>query len=240
MTELLYLTDPYLQEGEAVLLEVALEEGGRWKVICNQTIFYPIGGGQPTDQGEFLFADGEKAFVYQVLMKEGRPVHFLQSMREPKEGERVIQRLDWTRRFKHMRIHSAGHVIDFALHQMGYCPHPLYPLKGDHGKKPSILYQGILAGDIKEELEAAANELVKRNLRFTWSFKSLENLQEEAIYLQPGLPKNKPLRALHLEGVGSVADGGTIVSRTGEIGEISIKSIEQKQGTTQIYYQIKE
>ncbi len=63
-------------------------------------------------------------------------------------------------------------------------------------------------------------------------------LQKEAIYLQPGLPTNKPLRTLRLEGVGAVADGGTQVKQTGEVEGINIESIEDKEGNTIVNYKI--
>ncbi len=64
---------------------------------------------------------------------------------------------------------------------------------------------------------------------------SYEELERESIYLQPGLPKNKPLRLLTLSSVGSVADGGTQVRNSSEIGKISILPIEQKEGMTLIH-----
>jgi Ser-tRNA(Ala) deacylase AlaX len=112
------------------------------------------------------------------------------------------------------------------------------PLKGDHGKKPVICYQGIIEKDFREDLEKKANELVTQNLPFLTRFVSHEELEQEAIYLQPGLPKNKPLRLLTLKGVGSVADGGTQVHSTAEVGKISILPIEKKEGMTYIQYRL--
>jgi Ser-tRNA(Ala) deacylase AlaX len=64
-------------------------------------------------------------------------------------------------------------------------------------------------------------------------------MEREAIYLQPGLPKNKPLRLLTLKDVGSVADGGTQVHSTAEVGPISILPIEKKEETTLIHYRLR-
>jgi len=100
-----------------------------------------------------------------------------------------------------------------------------------------IFYQGMIEEDFKEDLEKKANELVTQNLPFTFRFVSHEELEREAIYLQPGIPKNKPLRLLTLKGVGSVADGGTQVRSTAEVGRISILPIEKKEGTF-IHYRI--
>ncbi len=67
---------------------------------------------------------------------------------------------------------------------------------------------------------------------------SLEDLQRDAIYIQPGLPTNKPLRKITLEGVGSVADGGTQVKKTGEVGKIEITSVEAEEDMTRVNYSI--
>ena len=236
-TKQLYLDDSYAKEMDAAVLEVFPETTGKWRLILDQTVFYPMGGGQPTDQGT-LTSDAWKADVYMVMNKDGEIWHYVNAQTPPAVGVKVHGVINWDRRFKNMRMHSAGHVIDFAMHQLGYCPSPLMPLKGDHGKKPFIVYQGTVGDDIKQKLEDKSNELVSKDLKFTTLFQSVEELQKEAIYLQPGLPTNKPLRTLRLEGVGAVADGGTQVHATGEVGKITITNVEEKEGNTIIAYTI--
>lgn len=239
MTDLLYLEDAYLKEMEATIIEVAKEAEGqqRWLLVLDKTIFYPKGGGQATDLG-FLFTDIWKGKVSQVLLKEGKILHYVEGDQPPLVGTVVKGTLDWNRRYLNMRLHSAGHVVDFALYLLGYSPSPLMPFKGDHEKKPVIYYQGTMEKDFQEELEKKANELVAQDLPFSFRFVDHEELEREAIYLQPGLPKNKPLRLLTLRGVGSVADGGTQVNSTSEIGHISILPIEKKDGVTLVRYRI--
>jgi len=229
--------DAYLKEMEATIVEVTKETDNRWLIVLDKTIFYPRGGGQSTDQG-LLFTDNWKGKVSQALQKEDRIVHSVEGNQPPPIGTVVRGTLDWDRRYLHMRLHSAGHVVDFALYLLGLSPSPLMPLKGDHGKKPVICYQGIIEKDFREDLEKKANELVTQNLSFLTRFVSHEELEQEAIYLQPGLPKNKPLRLLTLKGVGSVADGGTQVHSTAEVGKISILPIEKKEGMTYIQYRL--
>ena len=239
MTTLLYLENAYLKEMEATLIEVAKENDGqqRWLIVLDQTIFYPRGGGQATDQG-FLFTDTWKGKVGQVLQKEGKIFHYVEGDQPPPIGTLVRGTLDWNRRYLNMRLHSAGHVVDFALYLLGYSPSPLIPFKGEHEKKPVIYYHGTIEKDFQHELEKKANELVSQDLPFSFRFADHQELEREAIYLQPGLPKNKPLRLLTLKGVGSVADGGTQVHSTSEVGQISILPIEQKDGMTLIRYRI--
>lgn len=236
-TKPLYLDDSYLKEMDAEVLEVLPEGEGTYRVILDQTVFYPMGGGQATDQGEFK-RDNWSGEVYQVLNKDEEIWHFVKTDSPPEIGMKVHGRINWDRRYKNMKLHSAGHIIDFAMYLLSYSPAPLMPIKADHDKNPHIVYQGTLAEDIKHRLEDKANELINRNLEFTWYFQPLEKLQEEAIYLILGLPTNKPLRTLKLEGVGTVADGGTQVKNTNEVGEIKINSVEKENGLTIIKYSI--
>jgi len=234
-TKPLYLTDSYAKEMDAAVVDVFPEGEGRWRLVLDETVFYPMGGGQPTDQGE-LTADGWSGKVYQVLMRDGEIGHFVQSDAAPSVDINVHGTINWDRRFKNMRIHSAAHVIDFAMFLLGYSPKIVTPLKGDHGKKPFIIYTGTLGKDIRQELEDKSNELVQKNLKLTTAFETLEELEKDAIYLQPGLPTGKPLRKLTLEGVGSVADGGTQVATTKEVGKIVIPSVTEEDGNTVIVY----
>ena len=236
-TQLLYLEDSYLKEMETKILEVK-PDGNGWKVILDKTVFYPMGGGQPTDQGA-LTSENWRGDVYQVLMKEGEVWHYLKAKTLLTVGMKVHGVINWDRRYKNMRVHSAGHVIDFAMYLLGYSPNTLMPFKGDHGKKPYIVYLGALNEDIKQKLEDKANELVGKNLKFSTLFQPIAALQKEAIYLQPGLPINKPLRTLRLETVGAVADGGTQVASTQEVGKVSISAIESKDGNTEVLYSLK-
>lgn len=237
VTTPLYLQDSYLKETEAKILEVVKESDTKWQIVLDKTIFYPRGGGQSTDQG-LLLTSTWKGKVNQVLQKEDRIVHFVEGNEPPPVGTLVKAILDWDRRYLHMRLHSAGHVIDFALHLLGYSPTSLVPVKGEHGKKAVIYYQGSVEKDFKEELEKKIAELILQNLSFSTRFVGYEELEREAIYLQPGLPKNKPLRLLTLNGVGSVADGGTQVRNIAEVGKILILPLEKKDGMTLVHYRL--
>lgn len=236
-TKLLYLDDSYLKEMDAEVLEVLPEGEGQYRLVLDQTVFYPMGGGQATDQGS-LTGDNWSGEVYQVLNKDGEIWHFVKANNAPTIGMKLHGNINWDRRYNNMKLHSAGHIIDFAMYLLGYSPKTLVPMKADHNKNPHIVYQGTLKEDIKQKLDDKTNELVTKNLKLTWYFQPLEDLQKEAIYLIPGLPTNKPLRTLKLEGVGAVADGGTQVKTTSEVGKIKIESIEKEEGLTIIRYSI--
>lgn len=236
-TTAIYLEDSYAKEMNAKIFDCLPEGNSRWRIILDQTVFYPMGGGQPTDQGQ-LISTNWHGKVYQVMMKDGDIWHYVESDTEPVASSVIHGVIDWDRRYKNMRVHSAGHVIDFAMYLLGYSPQTLKPTKGDHGKKPYIIYTGSVNKDIKNELEAKSKELVMKNIPFSTAFVPLVELEKEAIYLQPGLPANKPLRKLTLEGVGSVADGGTQVKNTAEVGKITIPSITEQDNNTTVAYSV--
>jgi Ser-tRNA(Ala) deacylase AlaX len=241
-TEPIYLTDPYTRQVESEIKAVLPESAGRWRVRLTRTVFYPMGGGQPTDQGRLEWVGGS-AKVYQVMLKEGDIWHYIESATPPAVDTVVKGEIDWTRRFQNMRVHTAGHLIDYALYRLGYVPNPLAPTKADHGKKAFVQYAGSVSPALNPaQVEAETNRLVAENLEFSWEFVSLEQLQATAIYLQPGLPTGKPLRQLSLQNLGAVADGGTILRRTGEVGAVKITRIEEKAGPegpdTVVWYQV--
>lgn len=236
-TKLLYLDDSYAKTMDASILEVDGGSPGPFRVVLDQTVFYPIGGGQATDQGK-LFNEKWEGKVVEVVIKDGEVRHFVSAKTPPTVGMRVTGEIDWDRRYKLMKIHSGGHIVDFAMFLLGYSPKTLMPYKGDHGKHAFIAYKGTIDKDIRAELETQANELIQKDLSITWSFAPLDELQKEAIYLQPGLPTNKPLRKITLESVGSVADGGTQVKRTSEIGRVEILSVVPENGETIVNYRV--
>lgn len=236
-THPIYLEDSYAKEVDSQILEVQPEGNNRWRIILEKTVFYPMGGGQPTDQGTLKSAEWEGK-VYQVMVKDGEIWHYVESTEAPTVGTTIHGVINWDRRFQNMRVHSAGHVVDFAMFLLGYSPNQLKPVKGDHGKKPSIVYGGVVGKDIAQELEQKANELVTNGVEFLCEFVPLAELEKDAIYLQPGLPTNKPLRKLTLVDVGSVADGGTQVRNTSEVGKIAISSVIEQEGNTIVNYSL--
>ncbi|MEP7103119.1 MAG: alanine--tRNA ligase-related protein [Candidatus Dojkabacteria bacterium] len=240
-TETIYLLEPYIKTTKAKVLEVFTEGDNQSRVILDKTVFYPMGGGQPTDQGKFMLSDGSFVEVFQVQIKDGEIWHSIKT-NQLKVGDEVDAEINWERRYQNMKMHSAGHIIDCSLVKLGLVPNSLSPLKADHGKKPFILYSILKdVGDLnelKEKIQNTTNDLINSDLKFSWGFVTLDELSKEAVYLQPNLPSNKPLRMLKLEGVGSFADGGTIVQKTSEVGGITIEEIIKEGDTLKVSYSI--
>ncbi len=224
-TKQVYYEDPYKTELEAKILSVN-PQGNLTNVILDQTIFYPGGGGQPSDRGTI-----GNAKVEYVRFQNGEIVHQVKG--EVKEGETVKTAIDWNYRYKYMKIHSAGHLLHDVLMKM---VKNLTPTKGGHGKKAFIEYQGATNPTIKEKLEQEVNEIAQQGLEIVTKETTYEELAKECQFLPTNLPKDKPLRMIKIGNFPPMPDGGVQVKNTKEIGKIWIANITSQNGITNIRY----
>ena len=221
MVEELFRQDSYLKEADAVV--TALEERG---VRLDRTNFYPTGGGQPGDTG-FLRWDGGEAAIVDTLKADGGDVLHVLAPQAPRPavGATVRAVLDWDRRYRHMRMHSALHVMSAVIKgnvtggQVGADKSRLdFSLEGDVPAKEWVTEEinKLLAVDLPivpqwitdAELEARP-ELVK------------------TMSVRPPIGAGR-VRLLSIEGVDLQACGGTHVARTAEIGRVECTKIENK------------
>ena len=111
MVEELFRKDSYLKQADATVTSV--EERG---VRLDRTIFYPTGGGQPGDTGVLRWDGGEAAIVDSLKAERGDVLHVLApDAPRPAVGTAVRTELDWERRYKHMRMHTALHVMSAVI-----------------------------------------------------------------------------------------------------------------------------
>lgn len=226
-TKLAYYDDPYLKTFVAKAVFVK-SVGEKTEVVLDQTIFYPGGGGQPFDIGSINGLEIER-----VQMMNGEVVHTIKGL--VRLGEKVKLELDFDRRYKYMQIHSAGHLIhDVLMTKIK----ELSPLKAEHGDHAYLQYQGELSGIDADQLEEMVNEAVKQGINILTKFVSYEELEKECKVIQPGLPKNKPLRMLRIGKFSAMADGGIQVKNTKELGYVSITKISVSEGKTTIHYEM--
>lgn len=225
MTTPLFRDDAYLRTCEAKVTGVN-ERGG---ILLDRTVFYATGGGQPGDSGHLELADGTQIEIVTTVYDHDRAsiVHVPsegQTLPEP-ESE-VIAHVDWARRYKMMRVHTALHLLSVAL------PFPV--TGGQIGDT-----EGRLDFDMgdetvdKETLHKVLNDLAAGDHEVT-----TEWITDEELDANPALVKTmsvKPPRGsgrVRLVRIGGDVDlqpcGGTHVSRTSEIGELSIGKTEKK------------
>lgn len=235
MTELIYLTDSYQKELKAKVVSV-VQKGNIWEMVLDKTIFYPQGGGQPSDKGDII-APNARAHVKHVRLVGDTVVHECALEGTIAEGEEVNCIVDWQVRLSNMRVHSAGHIVHEATKIVAPL---LIPIKGEHGNKQYIEYEGSLPIDKKFPIEKEANEIVEKNVPLVTEFVSLEELTKRAPWVPPHLPKNKPLRILTIGAFPPIPDGGTQVKTTSETGPITITEIENSGETVRVHYAIDE
>ena len=221
MVEELFRQDAYLREADAT--ETALDERG---VRLDRSIFYPTGGGQPGDTGVLRWDGGEARIVDAIKADGGDVLHVLapESPR-PAVGTSVHSALDWERRYRHMRMHTAMHVMSSLI-------------KGDVtggqvGADKSRL-DFNLEGEVptKEWVTAELNRLIALDRPVTPQW-----ITDEELAARPELVKTMSVRPpmgagrvrlLAIEGVDLQACGGTHVARTGEIGRVECTKVENK------------
>jgi misacylated tRNA(Ala) deacylase len=227
MTELLYQTDSYMQEFDAQI--AAVQEDVR-AVILDVTAFYPGGGGQPCDLGS-LFAGGV-AYPVDKVKKQGDDVlHFLGGdapLPAPASASRGT--LDWTRRYRLMRTHTALHVLcgvvfrDYGALVTGG---DMEPLKGRMDFEFATM-----RGDLVREIEAAVNreaekarEVRVRILPRAEAFQIPDLIRTKINLLPEGIQQ---VRTVEIVGLDLQADGGTHVRNTSEVGAIRVTDYKSK------------
>lgn len=236
MTDLLYQTDSYLKEFDAVVTGVDEEKHA---VLLDRTAFYPGGGGQPNDQGE-LIADGQ---VYVVSKVEKGNLHIIENAALPAVGTPVRGVLDWERRYKLMRTHTAMHILcgvvwrDYGASVTGG---NMEPLQGRMDFEFERMQKELVA-EIEERINvevAAARETRVRILPRAEAF-AIPDLIRTKINLVPeGIPE---IRTLEIVGLDLQADGGTHVANTREVGHLRITDYKSKGGINKrIYLEIED
>lgn len=239
-TSLIYMQDSDKLQDTATILDVLQTESGKPILILDQTIFYPQGGGQPFDTG--TIRNGSSEFIVdEVRFKDGLVYH----IGEIKSGsflknDLVQLSIDEPRRQFNKRNHSAGHVIDVAVKNIGL---HLVPVKGFHFPEGAYVeYQGLMEEEKKEELrvriEVEANSIVSQKLSMISQMVTYDKLQTSCDFVPEYLPKDKPIRIEKIGNFSAHPCGGTHVSNTEKIGPISIVKIKSKSGNTRISYKI--
>ncbi|MDZ4134216.1 MAG: alanyl-tRNA editing protein, partial [Paracoccaceae bacterium] len=160
MTDLLFRADPYLTEAEARVL-AHTPEGG---IVLDRTLFYPTGGGQPGDSGVLMW-EGGRIPIATAVKAEGGHVALVpaEPVAMPPVGAGMRQVLDWTRRHRHMRVHTALHLLSVVI--------PLPVTGGQIGADRGRLDFDMPdpPGDLAQ-IEAALNGLIDRDLPVTESW----------------------------------------------------------------------
>ncbi len=217
MTDLLYMDDSYLQAFEATV--TAVQEGA---VALDRTAFYAGGGGQPHDTGVLVWDDVERA-VTKVKRQGGDVWHWLEGDL-PAVGTVGTGRLDWERRYKLMRTHTALHILcgviwrDYGASVTGGNMEPGKARMDFELESMSVDFAETVERKINEEV-AAARAVSWRELPREEAFQ-IPDLIRTKINLLP--PQITSVRVVEIAGLDLQADGGTHVRNTSEVGRIKV------------------
>lgn len=223
MTELLYHSDAYLKEFDA---KVSAVDGNR--VALDRTGLYARGGGQPSDFG-LLKSDGDE---WRVLdsKKQGADVWHQLDHPAPSAGTAVHGVVDWDRRYRLMRTHTALHILcgvvfrDLGVSVTGGDMEPLNARMDFELERMSSDFAQMIEERINMEV-AAAREVRTRILPREEAFQ-IPDLIRTKINLLP--PDISFVRVVEIVGLDLQADGGTHVANTGQVGRIRVVGHESK------------
>ena len=224
MTERLFLDGPELREASGIVLA-----SGPEGIVVDRTIFYARSGGQPGDTGVLRWDGGETA-IADTIKGDGETILHVPAPGAalPPVGSVVGENIDWDRRHKLMRMHTAMHLLCSLIAGAKVTG-------GSVGADKSRLDFDLPNPPPKEAIEAGLNALIEADLPVT-----IEWVDESVLDTDPGLvrtmsvqpPRGMGRLRLMRIGDGSTVDlqpcGGTHVSRTGEIGRIAVLKIENK------------
>lgn len=239
MTELCYQTDSYLQNFEAKIIGIDAENRS---VLLDRTAFYPGGGGQPFDSGMLTYGN----IVYPVKRgrKQGDDVfHFLDGDAPmPAVGTKVTGQIDWDRRYKLMRTHTALHIlcgVIFRDYGASVTGGDMDPLEGRMDFEFETMQKELVTA-----IQAAVNLETARNLPIR-----VDILPREQAFQIPDLIRTKinllpegiqNVRVVEIVGLDLQADGGTHVRNTSEVGHIRVVDYKSKGKINKRIYMVVE
>lgn len=211
----------YTKEIETKIKEIDPENK---TIELEDAIFYGKSGGQPGDEGEII-ADGQKIKVNETI-KAGESIkNILENLNGLRKDQKIIARINWDKRYKYMRMHSALHLMCASI--------PLGVTGGQIGYEKSRLDFNDPDKEIKkEELQEKINTLMKDDHGITYEY-----IDSRILESQPELVRTMSVKPPSIDGklrfvkIGNVdfqPCGGTHVKSTKEIGKITIGKIENK------------
>ncbi|RKQ68181.1 alanyl-tRNA editing protein [Oceanibaculum indicum] len=225
MTEELFRTDSYLKDCTAIVVSAGPEG-----IVLDRTVFYPVGGGQPGDSGELRLADGRTIRIADTRKGENGILHIPENPEDAAHltsGDAVTAVLDWERRHRHMRMHTALHLMCASV-------------PGDVTGGQVAADKGRLDFDLpevtftKEELAEKLNTLIAADhpVSARWITDAEMAAQPDLVRTLSVKPPMGAGTVRLISVAGDAVDlqpcGGTHVARTGEIGPLTVAKIENK------------
>ena len=238
MTHDLFRQDAYLKECRSTVLAIG-EQG----IVLDQTVFYPLGGGQAGDSGTLVLADGSELAIADTRKGKDAESRFTGAichqaaagsetrLASLQVGDLVTARVDWQRRHRLMRFHTTTHLLCHLVPQLvNGCSITADYARLDFSMTDPLDKDALTAGIAR--LVAAAHPV------------SVGSISDEELDANPTLVKSMSvqpprgtgrIRTIRI-GEGNLIDyqpcGGTHVANTAEIGHVVVTKIEKKSATT--------
>ena len=231
MTEVLYYLDCYLKEFEAVVEKVS---DGKY-VILDRSAFYPESGGQPNDAGKLVREEDGAVFDVVYVGKFGGDIsHEVVASDETvpvlKAGDKIKGIIDWERRYRHMRMHTATHVVANVIEREAGAQITGNQLGLDKSRVDFSLE--AFDRDKFAEYEKMANDVIAAKHPINFYLVSREEAEEKLsrlTTLAKGFSEDiKEIRLVEIEEITIEACGGTHLKNTGEIKGIRIEKLQNK------------
>ena len=215
MAELLFREDPYLRACEATI--VSVHEGA---VELDRTVFYPLGGGQAGDTGRL----GDWR-VIDTRKGADTVLHILEPGAAPQPGMKVAIEIDWERRYRLMRYHTALHLLGSVVKA---------PVTGGriNDDKAHLDFDIEMEKLVKDTIEARLNELTSTSIdtEARWIADAELDARPDLVRTMSVAPPRGEgrVRLLEIPGVDLQACGGTHVKNTAEVGKLSVARIRSE------------
>lgn len=231
-TDLLFYKDFNQKEFEAEVLGV-VEKDGKNTWVFDKTVFYPEGGGQPSDVGT-ISVDGAVVNINYAEKVNDVVLHHVDGDIDLDKfvGKKVEGKIDWNRRITLARHHSATHLIVAAARKiLGEHIWQAGAQKGVSRSRIDLSHYKRISQEELNEIEKLANEYVMDNIELDIKFYTRD--EAESLYgfklYQGGIVPGKSIRVVKIPGIDVQACAGTHVLRTGDIGPIKINKTERVQ-----------
>ena len=216
---MLFIEDSYLKDFDATILNIDSN-----KIILDRTAFYAKSGGQPGDIGKITLNGKEINIIDTVYDNKQNILHVCENSNDLKIDEKIKGKINWEIRYKHMRMHTALHLLCSLI--------PYDVTGGQISYEKSRLDFNANDKIEKEEIENKINQLVKDDHEISYQWITLEELDNQpdlvrTMSVKPPRTNNK-IRLVKIGSIDLQPCGGTHVKRTKEIGNIKIGKIENK------------
>ena len=228
MTEKLFHSNPYeiCTDAKVVSLE---KKHGIWELVCDRTVFYPEGGGQPADRGTISGIP-----VIDVRKRDDVVVHTLELHPQCNPGDTVSMELDWNHRYEYMQQHSGQHIISAVFYRaLGIGTLSVH--LGESYATIETDRSEITDGEISQT-EDLVQDILCSNMPITDQYISQEEMDDIDLRREPQVAGT--VRVIRIGGYDAAPCGGVHVGSTGEVRLVKCISREKIRGHVRTVWKI--